>query len=98
MPMSSVVHARGSPRCRAGNPAGRRAEAKRRCLQHLSAAFAVAGYPASRPTMACLVRRFGFLPKGNARRTEARHSPRERDAHFQAAGGPIISDDVKNVS
>ena len=85
----------------AGDPMGRRAKAKRSSLQHLSAA----GHPASRPTVARLLRRLGYSPKVNARRTEARGSPPEREAQFrhiaeqreqfQAAGEPIISVDTK---
>ena len=84
---------------------GRRAKAKRRSLRHLSAALSAAGHPASRPTVARLLRQLGYSPKVNARRTEARSSPPERDAQFrhiaeqraqfQAAGEPIISVDSK---
>ncbi len=55
--------------------------------------------------MARLLRRLGCSPKVNARRTEARGSPPEREAQFrhiaeqreqfQAAGEPIISVDSK---
>jgi Rhodopirellula transposase DDE domain len=89
----------------AGDPMGRRAKAKRSSLQHLSAALSAAGHPASRPTVARLLRQLGCSPKVNARRAEARGSPPERDAQFrhiaeqreqfQAAGEPIISVDTK---
>lgn len=89
----------------AGDPMGRRAKAKRRSLHHLSAALSAAGHPASRPTVARLLRQLGYSPKVNARRTEARSSPPERDAQFrhiveqraqfQASGEPIISVDSK---
>ena len=89
----------------AGDPMGRRAKAKRSSLAHLSAALAQAGHVASRPTVARLLRRLGYSPKANARRTEARGSPPERDAQFRhiaeqrqrfaAAGQPVISVDTK---
>ena len=89
----------------AGDPWDRRAKGKRSSLQHLSAALGTAGHPASRPTVARLLRQLGYSPKVNARRTEARSSPPERDAQFrhiaeqraqfQAAGEPIISVDSK---
>ena len=84
---------------------GRRAKAKRSSLRHLSAALGAAGHPASRPTVARLLRQLGYSPKVNARRAEARGSPPEREAQFrhiaeqreqfQAAGEPIISVDSK---
>lgn len=89
----------------AGDPMGRRAKAKRSSLHHLSTALNTAGHPASRPTVARLLRQLGYSPKVNARRTEARSSPPERDAQFrhiadqraqfEAAGEPIISVDTK---
>jgi hypothetical protein len=89
----------------AGDPMGRRAKAKRSSLAHLSAALAQAGHVASRPTVARLLRRLGYSPKANARRTEARGPPPERDAQFRhiaeqrrrfaAAGQPVISVDTK---
>jgi hypothetical protein len=89
----------------AGDPMGCRAKAKRSSLRHLSAALSAAGHPASRPTVARLLRQLGYSPKLNARRTEARGSPPEREAQFrhiaeqreqfQAAGEPIISVDSK---
>ena len=89
----------------AGDPMGRRAKAKRSSLQQLSDALSAAGHPVSRTTVARLLRQLGFSPKVNARRTEARSSPAERDAQFQhiaeqraqfaAAGDPIISVDTK---
>lgn len=89
----------------AGDPMGRRTKAKRSSLQQLSAALSAAGHLASRPTVARLLRQLGYSPKVNARRTEARGSPPEREAQFrhiaeqreqfQAAGEPIISVDTK---
>jgi hypothetical protein len=89
----------------AGDPMGRRAKAKRSSLAHLSEALAAAGHQASRPTVARLLRQLGYSPKANARRTEARASPPERDAQFRhiaeqraefaEAGEPIISVDTK---
>jgi hypothetical protein len=89
----------------AGDPMGRRAKAKRSSLRHLSAALRAAGHPASRPTVARLLRQLGCSPKVNARHAEARASPPDRDAQFQhiaeqreqfqAAGEPIISVDTK---
>ena len=89
----------------AGDPMGRRAKAKRSSLHHLSSALTAAGHPASRPTVARLLRQLGYSPKVNARRSEARSSPPDRDAQFQhiaeqraqfqAAGEPIISVDTK---
>jgi len=84
---------------------GRRAKAKRSSLRHLSTAPNAAGHPASRSTVTRLLRQLGYSPKVNARRTEARSSPPERDAQFRhiadqraqldAAGEPIISVDTK---
>ncbi len=84
---------------------GRRAKSRRSSLRHLSTALNAAGHPTSRPTVARLLRHLGFSPKVNARRTEARSSPPERDAQFlhiadqraqfEAAGEPIISVDTK---
>jgi len=89
----------------AGDPMGRRARAKRSSLRHLSATLTAAGHAASRPTVSRLLRQLGYSPKLNARRTEARSSPPERDAQFQhiaeqrhafqATGDPIISVDTK---
>jgi hypothetical protein len=89
----------------AGDPMGRRAKAKRSSLHHLSTTLAEAGHPASRPTVARLLRQLGYSPKANARRTEARSAPPDRDAQFRhiaeqraqfaAAGEPIISVDTK---
>jgi hypothetical protein len=92
----------------AGDPMGQRAMAKRSSLQHLSSKLAEAGHPASRPTIAKLLRQKGYSPKRNARRANARSSPPERNAQFehiaekrndfQAAGDPIISVDTKKKS
>lgn len=89
----------------AGDPMGRRPKAKRSSLAHLSAVLHEAHHPASRPTVARLIRELGYSPKLNARRTEARTSPPERDAQFvhiaalrkefQDAGQPVISVDTK---
>jgi hypothetical protein len=55
--------------------------------------------------VARLLRQLGYSPKANARRTEARSAPPDRDAQFRhiaeqraqfaAAGEPIISVDTK---
>lgn len=89
----------------AGDPMGRRAKATRSSLRHLSAALTAAGHAASRPTVSRLLRQLGYSPKRNARRTEVKSSPPERDAQFrhiaeqrtefQTAGEPIISVDTK---
>lgn len=89
----------------AGDPMGRHAKAKRSSLRHLSAALTAAGHAASRPTVSRLLRQLGYSPKRNARRTEARSSPPDRDAQFrhiaeqraafEATGDPIISVDTK---
>jgi hypothetical protein len=92
----------------AGDPMGRRAKAKRSSLRELSARLAAAGHAVSHPTVARLLKQLGYSPKANARRTEARSSPPERDAQFryieeqkrrfQAAGEPVISVDTKKKS
>jgi hypothetical protein len=92
----------------AGDPMGQRAMAKRSSLQHLSSKLAEAGHPASRPTIAKLLRQKSYSPKRNARRANARSSPPERNMQFehiaekrndfQAAGDPIISVDTKKKS
>ncbi|HET6681510.1 MAG TPA: hypothetical protein VFG84_09955 [Gemmatimonadaceae bacterium] len=89
----------------AGDPMGRHAKATRRSLRHLSAVLTAAGHAVSRPTVSRLLHQMGYSPKRNARRTEARSSPAERDAQFRhiaaqraafaAAGEPIISVDTK---
>lgn len=89
----------------AGDPMGRRPKAKRSSLAHLSDVLREAHHPASRPTVARLIRQLGYSPKLNARRTEARTSPPDRDAQFvhlatlrtefQAAGQPVVSVDTK---
>ncbi len=89
----------------AGDPMGRRAKGKRSSLAHLSTTLTAASHAVSRPTVARLLRQLGYSPKVNARRTEARSSPPERDAQFrhiaeqrhafQATGDPIISVDTK---
>jgi len=89
----------------AGDPMGRRPKAKRSSLRHLSAALTTAGHAVSRPTVSRLLRQLGYSPKLNARRTEARSSPPDREAQFghiaeqraafQATGDPIISVDTK---
>jgi len=88
----------------AGDPMGRRAKSKRRSLRQLSELLSAAGHPASRPTVARLLHELGYLPKANARRSEARSSP-ERNAQFEhiaeerrrfeALGAPVISVDTK---
>jgi len=92
----------------AGDPMGQRAMAKRSSLQHLSNKLAEAGHPASRPTIAKLLRQKGYSPKRNARRANARSSPPERNMQFEhiakkrndfaATGDPIISVDTKKKS
>ena len=88
----------------AGDPIGRRAKIKRSSLQHLSDALTAAGRPASRPTVARLLRELGYSPKVNTRRGAARRSPRrntqfehiaDQRARFEATGEPIISVDSK---
>jgi len=89
----------------AGDPMGRRPKAKRSSLAHLSAVLGAAHHPASRPTVSRLIRALGYSPKLNARRTEARTSPPDREAQFQhiaarrkefqTAGQPIVSVDTK---
>jgi hypothetical protein len=90
----------------AGDPMGRRLKAKRGSLRSLSTRLTAAGHPASRTTVARLLRKMDYSPKANARRTEARQaSPAQRDeqfryiaeqrAQFTTAGDPIISVDTK---
>lgn len=89
----------------AGDPLGQRAKVKRSSLRHLSAALTAAGHPVSRPTVSRLIRGLGYSPRVNARSTEARSPPAERNAQFEhiaaereafkAAGEPIISVDTK---
>ena len=89
----------------AGDPMGRRAKAKRSSLAHLSATLTTQGHAASRPTVSRLLRQLGYSPKVNARRTEVRSSPPERDAQFAhiaaqrqqfaAARAPVVSVDSK---
>jgi arginine repressor len=83
---------------------GKRAKGKRRSLRQLSEALSAAGHPASRPTVARLLRELGYSPKANARCGETRSAP-ERNAQFEhiaeerrrfeAAGAPVISVDSK---
>jgi hypothetical protein len=89
----------------AGDPMGRRAKGKRSSLATLSTALKQAGHPVSRPTVSRLLRKLKYSPKVNARRTEAKSSPADRDmqfqhiakqrASFEAAGDPVISVDTK---
>ncbi len=89
----------------AGDPMGRRPKAKRSSLAHLSAMLGTEGHAASRPTVSRLLRQLGYSPKVNARRTEVRSSPPERDAQFAhiaaqrqqfaAAREPVLSVDAK---
>ena len=89
----------------AGDPMGRRAKGKRSSLATLSTALTQAGHPVSRPTVSRLLRKLEYSPKVNARRTEAKSSPADRDtqfrhiakqrARFEAAGDPVISVDTK---
>lgn len=55
---------------------GRRSKAKRSSLQQLGATLTASGHPASRPTVARLLRKLGYSPKANARRKEARRFSR----------------------
>ncbi len=89
----------------AGDPMGRRPKAKRSSLAHLSTTLTAKGHAVSRPTVSRLLRALGYSPKVNARRTEARSSPPERDAQFghiaaqgqqfAAAREPVVSVDAK---
>jgi hypothetical protein len=89
----------------AGDPMGRRAKGKRSSLATLSTALTAAGHAVSRPTVSRLLRKLEYSPKVNARRTEAKRSPADRDAQFkhiakqrarfEAAGDPVISVDTK---
>ncbi len=89
----------------AGDPMGRRPKAKRSSLAHLSTTLAAQGHVVSRPTVSRLLRQLGYSPKVNARRTELRSSPPERDAQFAhiaaqrqqfaAAREPVVSVDAK---
>jgi Rhodopirellula transposase DDE domain len=90
----------------AGDPMGRRPKAKRSSLRSLAARLTMAGHPASRTTVARLLRKTGYSPKANARRAEARGtSPEQRNAQFEhiaeqrsqftMAGDPVISVDTK---
>jgi hypothetical protein len=90
----------------AGDPMGQRAKSKRRSLRQLSEALTAAGHPASRPTVARLLRELGYSPKANARRREARSSPEqnvqfehiaEERRRFEALGAPVISVDSKKT-
>jgi len=85
---------------------GRRPKAKRSSLRHLSAVLKKKGHPASRPTVAKLLRKLDYSPKVNARRVEARGAtPVQRNEQFEhigeqreefaATGDPIISVDTK---
>ena len=90
----------------AGDPMGRRPKAKRSSLRRLSAVLKNTGHPASRPTVAKLLRKLDYSPKVNARRIEARgatpvqrneqfeHIGEQREA-FAVTGDPIISVDTK---
>jgi hypothetical protein len=90
----------------AGDPMGRRPKAKRSSLRRLSSALKQKGHPASRPTIAKLLRKLDYSPKVNARRVEARGAtPVQRNKQFEhigeqreefaATGDPIISVDTK---
>lgn len=93
----------------AGDPMGRRPKAKRSTLRQLSKALKDQGHPASPPTVAKLLRKMKYSPKGNARRTEAcGASAVQRNAQFEhigeqrsdfsTTGDPIISVDTKKKS
>jgi hypothetical protein len=89
----------------AGDPMGRRAKGKRSSLATLSKALGAVGHPASRPTVSRLLRKLKYSPKVNARRTEAKSSPADRNTQFrhiatqrtrfEVAGDPVISVDTK---
>lgn len=90
----------------AGDPMGRRPKAKRSSLRTLATKLTDVGHPASRTTVAKLLRKMDYSPKANARRTEARGaSPAQRNAQFEhiteqraqftATDDPIISVDTK---
>lgn len=89
----------------AGDPMGRRLKAKRSSLRAVCARLTAAGHPASRTTVAKLLRKMGYSPKANARREGRLVSPSERDEQFRhiaeqreqftAAGDPIIRVDTK---
>ena len=91
----------------AGDPMGRRPKAKRSSLAHLSTKLGAAKHPASRPTVAKLLRKMDYSPKANARRTEARGASAaqrneqfehigEQRAQFTTTGDPVISVDTKS--
>jgi hypothetical protein len=72
----------------------------------LSSLLKQKGHPASRPTVAKLLRKLDYSPKLNARRVEARGTtPVQRNEQFQhigqqreefaVTGDPIISVDTK---
>lgn len=90
----------------AGDPMGQRPKATRSSLRARSARLTAAGHPASRTTVANLLRKMDYSPKANARRTEGRQaSPAQRDQQFRhiaeqreqftRAGDPVISVDTK---
>jgi len=90
----------------AGDPMGQRPKAKRSSLRALSARLAAVGHPASRTTVAKLLRKMDYSPKANARRAEGRQaSPLQRNDQFEhitaqreqftGRGDPIISVDTK---
>jgi hypothetical protein len=93
----------------AGDPMARRPKAKRSSLQHLSTTLKKKRHPASRPTVAKLLRKLEYSPKANARRIEARGASsaqrneqfdhiNEQRGDFTATGDPIISVDTKKKS
>ena len=91
-----------------GDPMGLRLNAKRSSLRGLSARLMATGHPASRMTVARLLRKMDYSPKANARHTEAHSSPAQRDEQFRhislqreqftTNGDPIISVDTKKKS
>jgi hypothetical protein len=78
---------------------------KRSSLRHLSARLREQQHPVSHTTVGRLLKQRGYALRVNARRTEAKASPPERDDPFRyieqqkqaflAAGDPVISVDTK---
>jgi Rhodopirellula transposase DDE domain len=93
----------------AGDPMGRRRQARRSTLRQLSTKLTTAGHPVSRTTVGKLLHQMKYAQKANARRVEARgasleqrhaqfeHIGEQRD-QFTATKDPIISVDTKKKS
>jgi Rhodopirellula transposase DDE domain len=81
---------------------------KRSSLRHLSARLREQNHAVSHTTVGRLLKQRGYALRVNARRTEAKSSPPERDDQFRyieqqkqaflAAGDPVISVDTKKRS